>query len=60
MQEHEQGARRLARALRNRACDPAALQRIARALDYMPEQLRQDIEALETILDKLKGQDPEE
>lgn len=46
MYELKQGAARLATALYNRLDDPAALQRIAAALDYVPGQLKEDIQAL--------------
>lgn len=50
MKEPKHGAKRLLRALRDRMENPQTLFRIAAALDYMPEQLRQDIEALDDLM----------
>lgn len=47
MYELEAGTARLVRALRNRVEDAATVQRLAAILDYMPDQLKQDIQALD-------------
>lgn len=46
MYELKQGTVRLVSALYRRIEDPAALQRIAAATDYLPQQLKEDIQAL--------------
>lgn len=51
MYELENGSKRLAGALERAASDPAQLNRLAKLLNYMPEQLQQDIKA---INDKVK------
>ena len=44
--ELKQGTARIVSALYNRKDNPAAIQRLAAALDYLPEQLEEDIRAL--------------
>ncbi len=46
MYELRQGTARIVTALHNRKEDPVAIQRIAQALDYIPQQLQEDIQAL--------------
>ena len=46
MYELKQGTARLVSALYNRKDDAATIQRLAALLDYMPQQLEEDIRAL--------------
>lgn len=46
MYELKQGTGRLITALYSRKEDPTAIQRIAAATNYLPQQLREDIQAL--------------
>lgn len=59
MKENEVNVKRIVRALRNRTEDKAALQRIAIALDYLPEQLKQDIQALDEFITQHEEQEDE-
>ena len=52
MMENFHGAKRLVKALRDRMEYPQALFRMAAALDYIPEQLAQDIKALDELLQR--------
>ena len=46
MYELKQGTARIVAALYSRKEDPVAIQRIAQATNYLPQQLREDIQAL--------------
>lgn len=59
MKENEVNVKRIVRALRNRAEDRQALKRIAIALDYLPEQLKQDIQALDEFITRHEEQEDE-
>ena len=54
MYEKEQGTNRLVAALYHRLNDPAAMQQLAGTLNYLPEQLQQDIQALHDRLRDVK------
>lgn len=53
MQERtRQNAHRLAGTLARYAADPPTVERLAQLLNYLPEQLREDIESLNRLMEE--------
>ena len=57
MTRTQENAHRLAAALERHAADPRTVERLAAILDYLPEQLQEDIDALAAMLEELRPQE---
>lgn len=57
MTRTQENAHRLAAALERHAADPRTVERLAAILDYLPEQLREDIDALAVMLEEQRPQE---
>lgn len=60
MYEKKNGSARLVAALERAAEDEAALRRMAAALNYLPEQLKEDIQALRDFKSEADAAEQEE
>ena len=57
MTRTQENAHRLAAALDRHAADPRTVERLAQLLNYLPEQLREDIAALAALLEDQRPQE---
>lgn len=55
MRDEKHNAHRLARTLYNRSADTVLIRKLAIVLDYMPEQLAEDMRALSSYIETLEN-----